>query len=57
MDENTELRDQTVTDAVEDLELRDEAAHGVGCGDTVAKLIASMPSTQRGEFSPARNLE
>ena len=57
MDENTELRDQTITDAVEDLELRDEAAHGIGCGDTVAKLIVSMPSSQRGEFSPARNLE
>ena len=37
--DESELRDQAVTDAAEDLELKDEAAQGIGGGD-VAKPVA-----------------
>ena len=42
MNDESELRDQTVTDAAEDLELQDDAAQGVGGGST-ARPIASPP--------------
>ena len=55
MNDESELRDQTVTDAVEDLELQDEAADGVGGGDAVTTPRLTHPT--QGDFSVGRNLK
>ena len=50
MSNESELRDQTATDAVEDLELQDDAAQGVA-GGSAARPIVSPPLASGGDFS------
>ena len=49
MNDESELRDETVTDAAEDLELQDEAADGVG-GGSVSRPIVSPSRAGGGDF-------
>ncbi len=56
MNDESELRDQTVTDAVEDLELQDDAAQGVA-GGSVGRPIVSPPLAGGGDFSSTGNIK